>query len=418
MLTKDLLRYRVMGNSVRPSFIRTDDPALLDFAASLIAVYEGREGATRAELEEASSPLVSTLKDMKTSKGLNKLVLDRCQFAACSDYDYPTLRKALFAKSASLLKAGAAGPYDGFRDEVFAGCAGELAFLKGAIYADLPDNERLLSMRRLFPKELLERYNCALVQGLLLFCAKLDATVAEPDPSKMRRLFKYLKFFRLLARLSLVEGSESGPSKVRIEVDGPASLFENTLKYGLQLASFLPAIVQVSKWSIDCEVKLRERLLKLKLDESSGLASHYGNFGAYIPEEVSMFHRLFKEKVHEWRVAGGSPFIRAEGQCLIFPDLSFESADGRRRMHLELFHKWHSSQLLPRLEFCERNPSIPLLLGVDRGAAADTRTKAALEGSAWFSRRGFLFRDFPGVDTVRRLLDSSAADASSGSLSI
>ena len=118
-----------------------------------------------------------------------------------------------------------------------------------------------------------------------------------------------------------------------------------------------------------------------------------------------MFHKLFKEKVQDWKITGGSPFIRAGGQELIFPDFSFEGPKGVRA-HLELFHKWHASQLPARLEFCARHPKLRLLLGVDRSLLSDASLKSALDSSAYFAANGFLFRDFPGVETTRGVLDS------------
>lgn len=410
MLTKDLLRFRLMNNAIKPAFLNTGDQALLELAAAIIDVYQKGAGQTRGELEEASSQITGTHRDLKLSRGLDKIALDRCEFAACADADYPTLRKAVFAKTFSLLRSGTFESPEALRKAIFAGSAEELAFLKNGLYADLPDNERLVSMKKLFPKELLERYNCSLAQSLLLYCSRIDATIAEPDPSKMRRLFKYLKFFRLLAKISCEdakgkEGSEMEPNKMTLAIDGPASIFESSNKYGLQLASFLPALIQVSEWAIDCEVKMRDRKLRLRLDQSSGLVSHYSNFGAYVPEEVSMFHKLFKEKVEKWHIAGGSPFIRTGDGDLVFPDFSFEGPKGER-VHLELFHKWHATQLPARLELCARHPKLNIILGVDRSLLSDASLKAALESSAYFERAGFLFRDFPGVETTRGVLDS------------
>ncbi len=412
MLTKDLLRFRLMNNAVKPSFVKTDDPALLELAASLIALYESSAGSTRGSIEESAGALLKTAKDLKLARGIDKIALDRCEFSSVADCDYPTLRRAVFAKAFSLFGSGEVRELGAFKDAVLSGSSPELAFLKDGLYADLPDNEKLVSMKKLFPKELLERYNCALAQSLLLYCSKLEATVSESDPAKLRRLFKYLKFFRLLAKIgdgdgggSGAEGSEAHPTKLSLSIDGPASLFENTTKYGLQLASFLPALIQVSEWSMDSQVKLRDRVLRLRLDQDSGLVSHYANFGAYIPEEASMFHKLFKARVPDWTVAGGSPFIRAGGGDLIFPDFSFEGVDGTR-VHLELFHKWHSSQLPARLEFCARHPELNLILGVDRALLSGSAMKASLEADPFFSKRGFLFRDFPGVDAVRSLLGS------------
>jgi len=412
MLTKDLLRFRLMNNAIKPSFVKTDDPALLEFAASLIGIYEGGAGEKRCALEEKAEQITSSINDLKLSRGLNKIALDRCEFSVCADADYPTLRKAVFSRTFGLLKKNSYESADAFHAAVFDGSAKELGFLKEGLYADLPDNERLTSLKKLFPKELLERYNCSLAQSLLLYCSRIDATVEEPDPANMRRLFKYLKFFRLLARIELSKedaakedgATEVEPQKIELRIDGPASIFDASSKYGLQLACFLPALIQVKKWEIDCEVKMRDRKLRLRLDQDSGLVSHYSNFSAYVPEEVGMFHRLFKEKVEDWKIAGGTPFIKTDDGQLIFPDFTFEGPKGVKA-HLELFHKWHAAQLPARLEFCGKRKKLNLLLGVDRSLLSDASLKTALESSKYFEKRGFLFRDFPGVETTKNALE-------------
>ena len=45
-----------------------------------------------------------------------------------------------------------------------------------------------------------------------------------------------------------------------------------------------------------------------------------------------------------------------------------------------------------------------LIVGVDRALLKDLELKALLEESEVFQKRGFLFRDFPGVATVEKIL--------------
>ena len=60
-----------------------------------------------------------------------------------------------------------------------------------------------------------------------------------------------------------------------------------------------------------------------------------------------------------------------------------------------------------RLRWCEEHPDRDLLLGVDRALLKkDGVLKERLEASEYFQLHGFLFRDFPGVDKVSKLLDS------------
>lgn len=124
------------------------------------------------------------------------------------------------------------------------------------IYGDLPDNERLTGWRPLYPAELLHRYNIALVQGLLVYADDLEVTAADSNPAELRRLFKYLRFFRLLAEIRRLKPKGKGKVAVGMKISGPFSIFANTRKYALQLAAFFPALVNLESWSLSAEIRL------------------------------------------------------------------------------------------------------------------------------------------------------------------
>lgn len=411
MLTKDLLNFRRNGDYLKPVFINTEDRGLQTLAGNLLALYEIPDGESvgisMRELEELSEPFIKSQRNLKLAKGLNKLILDRCEFSAPPEHDFQELRSIIFSRSAAMLKdVSTQLDYQKYRDST-AGTPELAEFIEQDIYADLPENERLIRFRKIFPKELLERYNCAQVQSLLLYCDKLELDIVESDQARLRRLFKYLKFFRLLASVKAMPPPKNNKEArhLKMVVDGPASLFESTRKYGLQLASFFPAVCDLEKWTLRAEIKLRNEQRLLRLDQKSGLKSHYHNFSAYVPEEVRMFHQLFKQKVGDWQIVGETPFVTAENGELIFPDLCFQHKSGPV-IHLELFHRWHTTQLLRRLEFCRQKNPDNFIIGIDRFLSNRPELKQVLDDSEFFRDRGFLYRDFPGVDRIKKLLDT------------
>ncbi len=411
MLTKDLIKFRRRGESIKPVFIAVDDPATLELAAELLAVYRLPENApppTRGELEEIVEPLLNAYKDVKLAKGFNKLILDQCKFTMPLQFDYADLRQKIFAGSASMLANGF-NDLQEYRRQLLKSFPESDKIIAGGIYADLPQNETLVAVKTIFPRELLQRYNCSQVQALLFNCTELMVQVEDPEPAEMRRLFKYLKFFRLLAEVKkMPDGKdEAGNNTMCIQmiISGPASIFENSRKYGLQLATFFPAVCLLKKWMIKAEVEMDAKKYKLLLDWKSSLVSHYRNFSAYVPEEVTMFHRLFKAKIMDWLIVGDTPFFDAGNQEIIFADMSFKNANGKI-VHLELFHRWHSKPLLKRLEYCAIHPDMPFIIGVDRSLSEQPEIKQTLDSSDFFQKKGFLFRDFPGVERVHKLLES------------
>ena len=405
MLTKDLIRARLSGDAVKPQFVRVDDPEILRYAEDLVRLYSEGAGTTAAELDESAAALAAGIADKKLAEGLHKTIRDRAEFSLPADCDCPAARVELFRGAAELLRSGnAPEKLEDVRDAVFASVPSVAATFGQGIYCDLPECERLLPMKKMLVREVPERYNVSLVQSLLLFASKLTVTIsAKEEPASLRRLFKYMKFFRLLFSAEM-----KGKDSILLTVDGPASVLEHSATYGLQIASFFPAVCLLPQWSIAAEVKWKERFRKLKLDESSGLVSHYSNFTAYQPEEIRMFTELFRSSDTGWTVDDMPGWIPLGGQALLFPDFIFRSASGRE-CPMELFHRWHAAQLEQRLSWCEEHPDRGLLLGVDRALLKkDGVLKERLEASQYFRTHGFLFRDFPGVEKVAKLLDSLA----------
>ena len=120
-----------------------------------------------------------------------------------------------------------------------------------------------------------------------------------------------------------------------------------------------------------------------------------------------MFAELFRQENKDWILDDEPGFLTLEGGRMIFPDFAFHPVQGGDPVFLELFHRWHASQLDDRLrESREGRIPQPLLLGVDRSLLKkDGLLAAQLNDDGYFQSHGFLFRDFPGVKNVSTLLD-------------
>ena len=194
---------------------------------------------------------------------------------------------------------------------------------------------------------------------------------------------------------------------LHLTLSGPGALLENARKYGLLLGSFFPAVLNLKHYTIESDVEIRSRKGKLLLDERSGLVSHYRNIASYVPEEIKLFHRSVREKNLRWEIVGETPFINMGKEGISFPDLSFRNPEGCI-CHLELFHRWHKWSFQPRMEFLEEHPELPLILGADRGAVNDADFEMLCKEFPRAAERVFRFRDFPGVETVMKMLDKYA----------
>ena len=395
MLTRDLLRIRKKGG-FKPAFADVNSPALQELAAALITLFTdgAKQYMSREELDELALIIIRQERDTLLGDGLKKLLLDRCDFGVPQEVDHPSKRRELFKCSAQAL-AECKGDIGRYREALSA--FGE--FIAGDIYGDLPELERLHAFREISPQALLNRYNLALVQGMLLYADEVKLRVKDPNPAELRRVFKYLKFFRLLAELRQMPHGETA-----LHISGPFSLFANTRKYALQLANFFPAVVNLAEWKLQAKIRLGNRTYKLELDHTSPLVSHYRNFSSYVPEEIRMFHKLFAQRSCDWKIIGDTPFLPGIKPELIFPDLSFRRESDGEILHLELFHRWHKGQLERRLEYLQEHPDIPLLLGIDRALADDSEFAALQE--RYPAVHCCRFRDFPGVERISKALSA------------
>ncbi len=414
MLTKNLLRFRRVSGAIKLKFVETDNANLLNLAGSLLALYDPESQPSRAEIEENSAAICNAEHDITLAKGLNKLIQDRCEFSHNATVKLPELREQLFTKSANF--------YENISEDA------TLYDLQSAVekiqppndyqdllYADLPESELLQTIKPITPKELLERYNVSLVQSFLLTSSSITLTIFEQDIAQLRRVFKYLKFFRLLATIKmsaktnaaltkLNAGKSKTPAKIVIDIDGPLSLFESSSRYGLKLASFFPAVCALKKWQLKSNVKVGDKNYKLSVSEKEGLKSHYRNFTAYIPKEIQVFHKTFQEKSKDWKIVGSTPLIPLSGQEVLFPDLCFLHQESKKIVYLELFHRWHIWQLQKRLEGLKSNDDF--IIGIERVLYRKKEIKQLVDNSGLLDTKVFLFSDFPACQATIRSLNS------------
>jgi predicted nuclease of restriction endonuclease-like RecB superfamily len=211
--------------------------------------------------------------------------------------------------------------------------------------------------------ELIERYNVALIQALLIKATGLTVRLAQPPPKHLRALFRYLKFFQLMYRVHAPNREE-----VVVTVDGPESLLRQSTRYGMQLATFLPAVLQQpGAWSMEAEVLWgRKRKLRktLRLDHSQGLRSHYQQRGTWRSNSEEWFETRFAEVAPEWKLGPGRLIDMGQQQVLV-PDFTFEK-DGRVA-HLDIVGYWRKGYLRKRLAETPDN----VVLAVSRRLTGD-----------------------------------------------
>lgn len=424
MLTKELLRFDQRNQKVYPRFLDTQNKNWQEVVQSLSAVYETGSGCSREELGELTTPILNVARSPLVAKGINKLLLDRCTFQE-TDAELEPFRMEVFTQAAhhfcppenlASVPKGGSNNLELFRQSVAQTVNMDPDMLSARLYSDLPARQTLLSFSPAPPEQLLHRYNLAQAQGLLWWAKQLTIETDEPNVGVRRRFFRYLKFFRLLARITRTPNG-----LFCIQLDGPLSLFENGRTYGLLLANFLPAVCALSRWRVHAEIHLPPKMVQtaapnnrytssgpvhLALDQATGLQTHLTQTSSYVPEAFELFAAEFGQKTQAWKIQKGPELLELRKQEWVVPDFTFRHESGLV-VHLELFHRWHAAQLQHRLQslLTPRRAAPLLAIGVDRYLTKQAENDALLQASEWYQQHGFAFHVFPPVKRVVDCLD-------------
>ena len=414
MLTKELLCYLISKDKIYPRFIDPEENENLDIASELLTVFSQSIGNNRENLEENISHIFESFKgNFKVAKGLEKLLFDRTEFDSTPKEDLIKLREEVFNLSSRLLSEKvdiyASGLKNNhiqnlgfYQNKISEIIKESLDGLSHRLYADLPPYQKVLQFRNISSFKLIHRYNCALVQGLLLRSERITISLTGSDTSRLRQILKYLRFNKLLAKIIY---SQKKDKLLVLEIDGPLSMFLNTQKYGFNLAKFFPAILLHSNWELMANIRIKKNKTHiLKLNQDCGIKSHYKQFLAYVPDEIKLLSEKIKEKIPNWKLNPSAEYLQLGGESICFPDFLLEHTSSKK-VYLELFHKWHFKPLLKRLEQVEKIEGIILLIGIDKILLNKDEIIHKTNTSEYFSKFGFFFKEFPSVSKITDLLE-------------
>lgn len=396
MLTKELLRFRMQKDEVKPTLLKVTDPRFQELAETLVGVFRQAVGQTRGEIEAmVDEVLKGSPVPLLVGKGLAKLLWDRVELLEPQDEDFPALRMAIFDRCAEGLRTGADPALAAFRSFVTEGFAPAALPLDQRLYADLPESHVAREFRDTTAMALLHRYNCSQIQGHLIRSQALEVFVPVAELAWVRTLFRHLRFLQLVAAL------EKMGDEYKITIDGPLSLFVHSVRYGLQLANVFPVLLHLPRWRLEAAIGgVRGQHAVLRVDQKCGIQSHLRNLSAYVPEDFLGFEKGFELLGSQWTLAPAHDFLPLSGTLPCFPDYVFSHPE-RESVSLELFHPWHARALATRLDQLDAAPPPrPLLLGVSRRLLKDGGLAERCEASPYYGAFGFAFNDIPSGRVV------------------
>lgn len=367
MLTADLVGARRRGDELR--LAPTDDARrarIAALAAALTARARGEVGRTRDEVDEALRETAAALEaseasdvspagqaskaggDRRLSAAVGKLVKDGLRFEESAAGAATELRRNLFRSAAAARRTAPAAPFDraAFLDAYAEKRRTTAGALESELYADRPGAQRLLAVETPAPVLLAAGFEIAEAQAVLLRATKVVAVIEARDAALYRRLFRSLKFLRLLPVIAPA-GKRGG---YRVEMDGPLSLFQSAGRYGLSLALALPAIAACDAWTIDADVRwgAERRPLRFRLAGRSTVG--IDSPGDTLPDELTTFVAAFARAESDWRIDLAPAILDLPGAGLCVPDLCFvRTADGAR-VFFELLGFWSREAVFKRID--------------------------------------------------------------------
>jgi hypothetical protein len=402
MLTGNLVRVRHARHRIVPYYIDAHDPNWLAAAERLLDLFRGRDGGTRGELEEDLADAFGDEHGQLVYRGLAKLLEDRCEFEVVSGQPPERLREVVFRAAAEFRRLGAGPelptlhrPFD--RDAILRQVSAELGLspeeVDQGLFADLKSEQRLIRFKDISAERLLQRYNVALAQAVLLRSTRVQVLIRREPPQRYRQLLRLVKFHRLIC-----EVAKTGPDSYRLTLDGPLSLFSATQKYGLQLALFLPAVLLCRDFELTADLLWgpQKRPKTFELTPADGLVSPASDTGTYVPPEMTMFVELFRKRVADWDIAEESEIFPL-GEGFWVPDYRLTQRATGKEIYLEVLGFWRRSSAEAHLKRLREHAERPFLLAVSEALRID---EAELEGLPAGVHR---FRQMPLPDEVARL---------------
>ncbi len=412
MLTGDLIRVKYAKQRVIPLYIDREASHWLEAAESLLLLYREGIGMTRGEIEsEVDALFGGGGKATQVHRGLAKVLEDRAEFEVVADVPPEEVREKVFSAAAEYRKnliAESSSPghrphFD--RDVVLARVAGELNVepqsLLGSLFADLRDENRLLRFDDLTAQRLVDRYNVALAQSVLLRSVLVRVEVRGEGPTRYRALFRRLKFHRLLYR---VEGSMR--DGYVFHIDGPLSLFSATTKYGLQVAMFLPSLLHCRDFRLDAELRWgpRREPRSFHLEANDGLVSPQADTGTYTPPELAAFVVRFRQVASDWELHECTDVIELGREGVWVPDYRLVHKPSGTDVFFEVVGFWKKASLERLLRLLPRHGPPRYVLAISDRLKVDEEALQELSGPI------LRFREIPNANELATMLRSFVND--------
>jgi uncharacterized protein len=368
MLKSDLLIYRRNGETIVPKKLPLDNLTIA-LAEDLIACFQDCLGQTQGELDNKLLEFEGDTPDYRIKRGLAHLLRNSfATFEIVSPLEPLALRQKVFTEAARVTTI----PRN--RSQTIEAIAHNLSTelkrivsrqeIERGLYADLQENRIFTEFDPPVPESLIHRYNLAQVQGIFYRASSVIINAHRNDPGEYKLLFRYLKLFQLMA---YIEGDAD--TGFTLTLDGPASLFKASTRYGLALAKMIPALLHVTKWSLKAKLQnrdpysgnIKQGIFSLQSDRCY-LVTHYPPGKPYDSMLEASFAKNWAKSNTEWRLEREVDLVPLPGSVMI-PDFRLVHPDGRDYL-LEIVGYWRPEYLRKKFYQVRNSDTDNLILAI------------------------------------------------------
>jgi hypothetical protein len=392
VLPSELLAVWKRKGNIWPRYARATADSL-EVANSLIKAYKDHVGQKKGVLKAFASQLEDEGYEYRFVRGLAH-ILDRKSTFKCNDKINPVeLRRRLFQATEELGLATTPEK----RREIVETVASELKVTSETVdeflYADLDSELVLEEFEPPAPEELLKEYNLSLTQTLLFDSTELNFTAS----GNWQRIFYAAK------RLGLIyEVHKDGGFWMKI--DGPASLFKLTRRYGTATAKLLPTIIANPEWTVEAKIlwKYTNEICSFKLESwkhRAMLKSPQQPKISYDSAVEQDFAEQFQGLKTGWQLKREPEPVPA-GKQVIIPDFSLEKQGVR--VYMEIVGFWTVEYLLRKMEKLKK-VEVNMLVAVNENLVC--QKLASLEKNAQLNI--IYYRDKIPLGPVLRYLEGA-----------
>ncbi len=361
MLPTSLIRARVRKGRLIPIFASQDDLGLASIMIDEVnKAYENRE--RKGSLLDRIKGL-EDYNDYRLVRGFYTILERRCVFKPRESTIHPTvLRMEVFKESSRRGYALTEGERKHIMEDVASRLKVDPSYIEEMMWSDMDENLIIEEFRSISPESLIVEYNIALIQGILLNCTRMECSVSQGV--EWKNLLRDVKRLGLMYMLDDSRHEDDDiPSNIVCIIDGPASIFRLTDRYGVSIARLLPTLLRSRSWWMKASIVRKgmskgvdaKRLYEFKLSSrdatgiylpmSSSRSSSvdgredvYDNAHSRYDSSIEeRFAVLFNQYNTGWRLRREPEPISLSGQAFI-PDFVLEKYG--KKVYLEIVGFW------------------------------------------------------------------------------